>query len=187
MKTKKNPKTVQALKLIALLPVIALVLVAFTSCAAKKKAGSARTEIAPPPPPPPPPTTATTTTTKVPESKTDVVTVKEESVDGEIPFVVVEEMPIFPGGDEALLKYLAENVKYPEAAKNKKIQGKVIVRFCVTAKGGVTLISILRSVDPDLDAEAMRVVQTLPAFQPGRQGGRDVPVWYMVPITFALN
>jgi protein TonB len=183
MKTKKNPKTVQALKFVALLPVIVLVLVAFSYCAAKKKAGSVRTEIAPPPPPPPPPPT----TTKASESKTDIVTVKEESVDGEIPFVVVEEMPMFPGGDEALLKYLVENVRYPEAAKNNKIQGRVIVRFCVTAKGGVTLISVLRGVDPDLDAEAMRVVQTLPAFQPGRQGGKDVPVWYMVPITFALN
>lgn len=181
MKTRKISKTVQALKFIALLPMIVLVLVAFSSCAAKKKAGSARTEIAPPPPPPPPPPT------KASESKADVVTVKEESVDGEIPFVVVEEMPVFPGGDEALLKYIAENVRYPEAAKNQKIQGKVIVRFCVTAKGGIDLISVLRGVNPDLDAESLRVVQTLPAFKPGRQGGKDVPVWYMIPITFALN
>jgi periplasmic protein TonB len=101
--------------------------------------------------------------------------------------VVVEEMPIFPGGDEALLKYIAENTKYPEASKNQKIEGRVIVRFCVTAKGGVTMISILKSVNPELDGEAMRVVQTLPTFKPGRQSGRDVPVWYMVPITFALN
>jgi protein TonB len=184
MKTKKNPKTVQVLKFVALLPVIVLVLVAFSSCAAKKKAGSARTEIAPPPPPPPPPPT---TTTRASESKTETVSVKEESVGEEIPYVMVEEMPIYPGGDEALLKYLAENVKYPEAAKNKKIQGKVIIRFCVTAKGGVDMISVLRGVDPELDAESIRVVQTLPTFKPGRQGGKDVPVWYMVPITFALK
>jgi protein TonB len=181
MKTKKNLKAVQTLKFIALLPLIVLVLVAFSSCAAKKKAVSARTEIAPPPPPPPPPPT------KASVKKAEIVSVKEESVDGEIPFVVVEEMPMFPGGDEALLKYLAENVKYPEAAKNQKIQGKVIVRFCVTSKGGVSLINVLRGVDPDLDAEALRVVQTLPAFKPGKQGGKDVPVWYMVPITFELN
>jgi TonB family protein len=176
MKTKKNPSAIQTMKLIALLPAIFLVLVAITSCAARKKAVSVNTEIAPPPQP-----------TKASESKATAVPVKEESVDGEIPFVVVEEMPMYPGGDEALLKYIAENVKYPEAAKNQKNQGRVIVRFCVTSKGGVGLISVLKSVAPDLDAEAIRVVQTLKDFRPGRQGGKDVPVWYMVPITFALN
>lgn len=180
MKAKKNPNIVQALKFIALLPVIMLMLAAISSCAAKKKAGSVKTEIAPPPPPPPPPAESSV-------SKNDVKIAKEESMNEEIPFVVVEEMPIFPGGDEALLKYIAGNVKYPEASKNQKIQGRVIVRFCVTAKGGVDKISVLRSVAPDLDAESIRVVQTLPAFKPGRQGGKDVPVWYMVPITFALN
>jgi protein TonB len=179
MKTQKNPNAIQTMKLIALLPAIFLVLVAITSCAARKKAVSVNTEIAPPPPAPPP--------TKASELKATAVPVKEESVDGEIPFVVVEEMPMYPGGDEALLKYIAENVKYPEAAKNQKNQGRVIVRFCVTAKGGVDLISVLKSVAPDLDAEAIRVVQTLKDFKPGRQGGKDVPVWYMVPITFALN
>jgi TonB family protein len=182
MKTKMNPNTIQTLKLIALLPVIIIVLVAITSCAARNKAVSVHTEIAPLPPPPPPPPPM-----KAPESKATAVTVREESVDGEIPFVIVEEMPMYPGGDEALLKYLVENVKYPEAAKNQKIQGKVIVRFCVTAKGGVDMISVLRGVSPDLDTEALRVVQTLSGFKPGRQGGKDVPVWYMVPITFALN
>jgi TonB family protein len=186
MKTKKNQNTIRTLKLIALLPVIFLVLVAISSCAARKKVVSVNTEIAPLPPPPPippPPPPAT----KAAESKVVTVPEIQESVDGEIPFVVVEEMPMFPGGDEALLKYIVENVKYPEAAKNQKIQGRVIVRFCVTAKGGVDLISVLKSAAPDLDAEAIRVVQTLPAFKPGRQGGKDVPVWYMVPVIFALN
>lgn len=182
MKRKENPNTIQALKLIALLPVIFLVLVAITSCTASKKAVSVHAEIAPPPPPPPLPPP-----TKASESRADIVSVKQESVDGEIPFVVVEEMPMFPGGDEALLKYIVENVRYPEASKNQKIQGRVIIRFCVTAKGGVDLISILKGVAPDLNAEAIRVVSTLPAFKPGRQGGKDVPVWYMVPIVYALN
>lgn len=103
------------------------------------------------------------------------------------PFVVVEEMPMFPGGDAELLKYIGEHTNYPEVAKENNIQGRVIVRFCVTAKGTVSQISVLKGVDPELDKEAMRVVSTLPAFKPGKQGGKPVPVWYMVPITFTLK
>jgi len=103
------------------------------------------------------------------------------------PFVVVEEMPMFPGGDAALLKYIGENTNYPDVAKENNIQGRVIVRFCVTSKGGVSQVSILKGVDPELDAEAIRVVNTLPKFKPGKQGGKPVNVWYMVPITFTLK
>lgn len=118
------------------------------------------------------------------------VEVKEEVQENEaeeVPFVVVEEMPMFPGGDAALLKYIGENTVYPEVAKENNIQGRVIVRFCVTAKGGVSQVSVLKGVDPELDAEAIRVVNTLPPFKPGKQGGKPVPVWYMVPITFTLK
>ena len=116
--------------------------------------------------------------------------VKEEVQETEAepePFVVVEEMPMFPGGDIALLKYVADHTQYPEIAKENNIQGKVMVRFCVTPKGGVSQVSILKGVDPELDKEAMRVVGTLPAFKPGKQGGKPVPVWYMVPINFTLK
>ena len=105
----------------------------------------------------------------------------------EVPFVVVEEMPMYPGGDAALLKYINEHAQYPEVAKENNIQGRVIIRFCVTAKGGVSQVSVLKGVDPELDKEAIRVVNTLPAFKPGKQGGKPVPVWYMVPITFTLK
>lgn len=101
------------------------------------------------------------------------------------PFVVVEEMPMFPGGDAALIRYLNENTRYPEAAKANNVHGRVILRFCVTETGSVDRISVLKGVDPELDAEAFRVVSSLPAFEPGRQGGIPVPVWYMVPVTFA--
>lgn len=111
----------------------------------------------------------------------------QEDVDAAEPFVVVEEMPMFPGGEVALLQYIGEHTQYPEVAKENNIQGKVIVRFCVTSKGGVDKVSILKGVDPELDAEAIRVVQTLPAFKPGKQGGKPVPVWYMVPINFTLK
>lgn len=118
------------------------------------------------------------------------VEVKEEVQEAEpeeVPFVVVEEMPMFPGGDAELLKFIAENTVYPEVAKENNIQGRVIVRFCVTAKGGVSQVSVLKGVDPELDKEAIRVVNMLPAFKPGKQGGKPVPVWYMVPITFTLK
>jgi protein TonB len=111
----------------------------------------------------------------------------QENVDEAEPFVVVEEMPMFPGGESALLAYISEHTQYPEVAKENNIQGKVIVRFCVTSKGGVDKVEILKSVDPELDKEAIRVVKTLPAFKPGKQGGKPVPVWYMVPINFTLK
>ena len=112
--------------------------------------------------------------------------VQEEDVEPEV-FVIVEEMPMFPGGDAALLAYLRENAVYPEIAKENNIQGRVVLQFCVTASGGVSKISVLKKVDPELDKEAMRVVSTLPAFKPGKQGGKPVPVWYQAFILFKLQ
>jgi TonB family protein len=106
--------------------------------------------------------------------------VKEE------PFVVVEEMPMYPGGEGELLKFIAENTQYPEAAKAQKIEGKVVVRFIVNTEGDTEGMSVLKGVHPLLDAEAIRVVGMLSGFRPGMQGGKAVPVWYMVPINFAL-
>jgi TonB family protein len=149
-------------------------------------------KIAPPPPPPPPPPAGTTETSLVQTDangkKIEIAVVEEKTGDNSpAPFVMVEEMPKFPGGDTAMLRYLAENIKYPEYAKINGITGRVIVRFCVSATGSVEMISVLKGVDPSLDAEAVRVASTLPAFKPGRQGGKEVPVWYMVPITFSLK
>ena len=114
---------------------------------------------------------------------------KEESTheSSEVPFTTVEEMPMFPGGEAALLNYIGANIKYPEAAKEKNIQGKVIIRFCITPKGSVSMISVIQGVSPELDEEGIRVVSTLPAFKPGRHEGKEVPVWYMVPIKFSLK
>jgi len=125
--------------------------------------------------------------TEVVEEVAVVAEEVKENVDDAEPFVVVEEMPMFPGGETELLKYIADHTQYPEVAKENNIQGKVIVRFCVTSKGGVDKVEILKSVDPELDKEAIRVVKTLPAFKPGKQGGKPVPVWYMVPINFTLK
>jgi TonB family protein len=139
-------------------------------------------EVMPPPPPPPPPSQNSETNI---DSK---IVYKEVPDDSEMtPYVVVEEMPMFPGGDAELLKHIGSHTIYPENAKQDNIQGRVIIRFCVTAEGGVSLVSVLKGVSPDLDEEAIRVVNTLPAFRPGKQGGKPVPVWYMVPITFTLK
>jgi protein TonB len=99
----------------------------------------------------------------------------------------VEEMPMFPGGNQALLKYLSENVVYPEVSRQNNIQGKVIVKFCVTRTGGIDSVSILKGADPELDAEAIRVVKTFPPFIPGKQNGKPVPVWFIAPINFQLK
>jgi periplasmic protein TonB len=112
--------------------------------------------------------------------------VQEEEAPTEV-FVVVEEMPSFPGGDTEMMKFIYENIKYPEIAKENNIQGRVILRFCVTYKGAVDQISVLKGVDPALDAEAMRVVALLPPWKPGKQGGKPVNVWYSLPINFQLK
>jgi TonB family protein len=102
-------------------------------------------------------------------------------------FVVVEKMPIFPGGDSTLMKFISNNIRYPKAAKEKNIQGRVILRFCVTDQGNVSRIGVLKSIDPELDAEAMRVLKQLPKWQPGMQGGKPVNVWYAIPVSFVLD
>jgi periplasmic protein TonB len=120
----------------------------------------------------------------------EVVVVQEEVKEEEAPtevFVVVEEMPSFPGGDTEMMTFIYDNIKYPEIAKENNIQGRVILRFCVTYQGKVDQISILKGVDPALDAEAMRVVALLPTWKPGKQGGKPVNVWYSLPINFQLK
>jgi protein TonB len=99
----------------------------------------------------------------------------------------VDVMPVFPGGDVALLRYIGDSTHYPKEAKLKNIQGKVVTRFMVRADGSVSDVSILKGINPLLDKEAIRVVATLPKFTPGKLNGKNVPVWYMVPITFTLK
>jgi periplasmic protein TonB len=106
----------------------------------------------------------------------------------DIPFVQVDEMPVFPGGDEGILKYITENTTYPEIAKKNNITGKVIVRFIVEKDCSVSDATIIKSVDPLLDAEAIKVISSLPKFEkPAKNGGVAVRVYYMVPIAFALK
>ena len=110
-----------------------------------------------------------------------------QTTNEQTPYVAVEEMPQFPGGNPALYKYISNNMRYPESAKEKNIQGKVVIKFCVTATGSIDQISVLKGLSPDVDAEAIRVVKTFPVFSPGKKEGVAVPVWYLVPITFKSN
>jgi TonB family protein len=205
MMTKERTNSISNLKLLFVLPVLAIVLVVLSSAREKSEFLTAETpflnesvtasdaqpspstmiaEILPSPPPSPPPVEVNE---KSVSSNVRIVEEQPNSITDPEPFVVVEEMPMFPGGDIALLKHISEQIIYPDTAKINNIQGRVIVRFAVTSVGSISNVSILKGVDPMLDKEALRVVGELPQFKPGKQGGKPVPVWYMVPITFTLK
>ena len=102
-------------------------------------------------------------------------------------FDVVEEMPSFPGGQGALMQYLASNIKYPVVAQENGVQGRVIVSFVVERDGSISDVKVARSVDPSLDREAQRVVKSMPRWSPGKQNGSTVRVKYTVPVVFRLQ
>ena len=102
-------------------------------------------------------------------------------------FEIAEIMPFFKGGDPAMKAYLSSKTEYPEIAKKKKIEGRVIVKFIVEKNGSITDVHIVKSVDPSLDKEAVRVVKSMPKWTPGKQNGQAVRVQYMVPVTFKLQ
>ena len=106
---------------------------------------------------------------------------------GEDVFTVVEDMPVFPGGQKALISYLAENIKYPAEAKKDKITGKVFVSFVVEKDGSIGDTKILRGIGHGCDKEALRVIEGMPNWTPGKQKGKAVRVAYNIPIKFALN
>lgn len=100
---------------------------------------------------------------------------------------VVEQMPSFPGGISGLRTYLNQNIRYPAEAQENCVQGRVIVRFVVEKDGHISDVTVLRSVDPSLDKEAVRVIRNMPRWTPGKQGGEPVRVRYNVPVSFRLN
>lgn len=102
-------------------------------------------------------------------------------------FQVVEKMPQYPGGEAALMKYISETVKYPASAAEKNIQGRVIVRFVVNTDGKIEQTEVIRSVDPAIDKEAVRVVNAMPQWIAGEQGGKKVSVYFTLPINFKLD
>ncbi len=162
-----------------------------------------------PPPPPPPPEAETPEIIEVVEERVDTrleIKVeddqsqrqaqtyvpppppkpKQEEVTEEI-FVVVENQPEFPGGNAAMMKFLSDNIKYPVIAQENGIQGRVICNFVVERDGGITDVQVVRGVDPSLDREAIRVIQQMPRWKPGRQRGQPVRVRFTLPVVFRLQ
>jgi periplasmic protein TonB len=147
------------------LSVMIVTMITFPSCGRNKTGEANLGNIAPPELLPPPPSMEGSDTT----------------------WEAVDEIPLFPGGEELLVKYIGLNTKYPEAAKTKGIQGKVVVKFRISSKGNVGDYEITKSVSPELDAEALRVVKTITKFEPGRVDGTPVSSWYYLPISFTLK
>ena len=165
-------------------------------------------EIKPPPPPPPPPVadaltiveddteiaddfdlqdTEATDASEVEFRPVETVEVEEEEETSNEVFIIVEQMPVFPGGEAALRKFLATEVKYPVIAQENGTQGRVYVKFVIAADGSVTNVEVARPFDPNLDQEAVRVVKSMPKWTPGKQRGKAVKVSYTVPINFVLQ
>lgn len=162
-----------------------------------------------PPPPPPPPAPETPEIIQVVEEKVETrieinteddaskrqmeafvppppPKPKVEEVTEEI-FVVVEEQPEFPGGNTAMMKFLSDNIKYPVIAQENGIQGRVITNFVVERDGSITDVQVVRGVDPSLDKEAVRVIQSMPRWKAGRQRGSAVRVRFTLPVVFRLQ
>ena len=121
------------------------------------------------------------------EVKYTPVEVEEEDVEEQQIFQVVEEMPEFPGGMGECMKFLGKNIKYPTISQENGVQGRVIVQFVVNRDGSIVDPVVVRGVDPYLDKEALRVIQMMPKWKPGKQRGKAVRVKYTVPVMFRLQ
>ena len=127
-----------------------------------------------------------TTQEEVIQEYTPVEVEEEEVVEQEV-FTIVEQMPSFPGGDEKMYKYLGNNIKYPQVARETGIQGRVFVNFVVEPDGSVSNVKVLRGIGGGCDEEAMRVVKSMPKWKPGKQRGKPVRVSYNLPVNFKLQ
>jgi len=112
---------------------------------------------------------------------------KEKIVEEVFESFAIQEKPMFPGGDAALIQYVAEHTKYPVIAQENGIEGTVYIRFVVTRSGEVGQATVMRAVDPLLEEEALRVVKTLPKWTPGKNNGNPVNVWFIIPVKFKLQ
>ena len=172
MMMKKQTSPWALLKALYVLPV-AFIAVAVISCTSPKEKKAENQEVE-----------STPQTTKTQTIEFDVEP-KEAAAEGDI-FMVVEEQPVFPGGMEALMDYLRKDMKYPKEAQEKGIQGRVIVQFVVNKDGSICDAKVVKPVDPLLDAEALRAVNAMPKWTPGKQKGEPVRVRFTLPLSFHL-
>lgn len=152
------------------------------SASKKKLQGNDSGITLPPPPPESPAEIKIEVQEKISSPPATVKTTEEKVI-----FYVVEKMPQYPGGETEMFKYLSQNIKYPSEAHKAGIQGRVICQFVVEANGTISNVEVIRKVDPNLDAEAVRVIQAMPAWTPGEQRGEKVRVKYTLPINFKLE
>lgn len=103
------------------------------------------------------------------------------------PLIIAREPPMFQRGDAAQMKFIYENVKYPEETAGNNIEGRVIIKFVVATDGSVKRDEVLRGVHPSLNSEAIRVITVMPAWKPGKQNGNPASVWYNVPVKFEVR
>ena len=120
------------------------------------------------------------------EKKQPVAKEEVKQTEEEVIFQVVEQMPEFPGGMSEAMKFLAKNIKYPVAAQQAKIEGRVIVQFVVKKDGTIGTVKIVRGLSPELNKEAIRLCKSLPKFIPGTMKGEAVNVWYTSVVSFRL-
>lgn len=121
------------------------------------------------------------------EHKDEIIVEEKTHEEENKVFDAVEQMPTFPGGDAELMKYLSKNLTYPTLAAENGIQGTVLLQFVVQKDGSIGEVKVVRSKDPDLDKEAVRVVKGMPKFIPGRMNGQPVNVWFTLPVRFKLQ
>ena len=180
MMTMNKSSRWKTLRALAVVPVIALALLAFAntkSVAAVVTANGQQDR-------------AVQSTMQSPvavERNAEAQVTNESNPQSETIYKSVEQMPMFPGGEIELIKYLSQNIQYPPEAAKNNVQGRVILQFVVDKTGQVGEVKVVRSVSEELDAEAVRVVKTLPKFEPGRQDGQPVSVWYTLPVSFNIR
>jgi TonB family protein len=174
MINKKQTHAYVAMKILLIIPVVALIFAAF-SCERtdSKKLNEINIDNQVPPPPPPPING---------QSKTEI----NIQSTGEQVYSQVEQMPVYPGGERAMMEFIRKELKYPETAQANGVQGTVIVKMIVDKEGKVKDAKVLKGY-PALDAEALRVINLMPAWEPGKMGGRPVSVSYVIPFKFVLN
>ena len=174
MMTMNKSSRWKTLRALAVVPVIALALLAFANT--KSVAAVVVNQQA-----------KVTPASQVVKANAEAQVTDESAPQSKKVYKSVEQMPMFPGGEMALMKYLQSHINYPPEAAKNNIGGRVIVQFIVDETGQVGEVKVLRHVSEEIDAEAVRVVKTLPKFEPGRQDGEPVSVWYTLPISFKLQ
>ena len=164
----------KTLRALAVVPVIALALLAFANT--KSVAAVVVNQ-----------QSKVTPTSQVVKANAEAQVTDESAPQSKKVYRSVDQMPQFPGGEAGLMRYLQSNINYPANAAMNNIGGRVILQFVVEKDGHIGEVKVVRSIDPEIDAEAVRVVKSLPDFIPGRQDGEPVAVWYTIPVSFKVQ